>query len=96
MEPMDLDPHFEGYPWNPVFDPWSRTPDLGYMLNMGLYPVVYYTGSLVQTPILPTPVLGLSPRTGVYVHRRNQKSTARTTRARALRAAARAHYARAL
>jgi len=66
---MDLDPYFGGTPGTRYFDPWSRTPDLGYMLNMGLVPVVNITGILVQHPILPTPDLGLSSRTGVYVHR---------------------------
>ena len=66
---MDLDPYF-GVPLEPgILTPGPEPPDLGYMLNMGLVPVVNITGILVQHPILPTPVLGLSSRTGVYVHR---------------------------
>ena len=93
---MDLDPGFEHYPWNPVFDPWSRTPDLGYMLRYGLIPLVDYTGSLVQHPILPTPVLGISPEQ-VYtstdeIRRAQREQHARARCARPRARIMRAHY----
>ena len=57
------------YPGTRYLDPRSGTLDLGYTVKYGLCSTVYYTVSLVQTPIFTTPDWGQPVRTAVYVYR---------------------------
>ena len=89
-----FDPIFEHYPWNPVFDPRPRTPDLGYMLRYGVVPVVNITGILVQHPILP-PWIWAHPPEQVYMSTDEIRRAQREQHARARCARPRARIMRA-
>ena len=84
-----LDPYFEVYPWNPVFHPWSGTPDLGYTVRMGYIPSSEYIRTPVQTTILPTPDMAYPPEQvymeteGIRTAQREQHAHARYARPRA-------------
>ena len=93
--PPDLTPYLSTTPWNPVFDPRPRTPDLGYMLRYGVVLVVNNMGILVQHPILP-PWIWAYPPEQVYMSTDEIRRAQREQHARARCARPRARIMRAL